>query len=647
MRHRLTLGAGLIVGAGLIGGVTAGAAANIQSALYLAPDFWIYKIKYMPDFDQRRTGGELANGTFVPGLPGNGNWHCVPTSAINLMAYIGRHGFPEVPPGDVPYLQWMSQAKYNDATDVIDGMAGAMGTDPNGGTGGNDGLLGVNAWLFFGAYNQFDVDNWWLTGNFSPTLTEIGEAAVGGALVQLGYGSYNNAGQPFGLQALGARTGGHAVTFAHGSRFGNSQTLGVRDPADDPDSGTPYYKQTQSTFGNLYYDVTDLEVFWCINGDCSQPMTFLNYDPEGAKVYMIDGFLTVKPKAGYAFTPQNETIVYYPFVPAGWAMQPQTVIAGPAGAAVSEAVMAPDDATAFLYVGAVIIEQNLASGELEPFAELADVVDMTFGCNRQLYAATNGDLFCYNPALPQPFVGSASAPEDIGAIAFDDAKREVVGVSFTDYVLMFYPENLSGDVDPVMQDLPNGVDIIGEDGGLMIEPPVVGEKIWLYASGAPVVYGVRRGDETFFEEIQIPAGQIYGLDMDDSGRLFVSTEKGVLEFERDGGEWFMVPEEERLYADLPPCSKIQMSRSQNNYDPKLHEQEGWQVNIDPDELPTGTHVRDCDADLNNDGVVGAEDLADLLGAWGPVEAGAADFNGDDVVDAADLAILLGAWGPCP
>ncbi len=48
-------------------------------------------------------------------------------------------------------------------------------------------------------------------------------------------------------------------------------------------------------------------------------------------------------------------------------------------------------------------------------------------------------------------------------------------------------------------------------------------------------------------------------------------------------------------------------------------------------------------DLDRDGVVGAKDLAILLGTWGPCAACAADFNGDGAVDAADLSILLGAW----
>ncbi len=49
------------------------------------------------------------------------------------------------------------------------------------------------------------------------------------------------------------------------------------------------------------------------------------------------------------------------------------------------------------------------------------------------------------------------------------------------------------------------------------------------------------------------------------------------------------------------------------------------------------------ADLNNNGVVNAADLAVLLGSWGPCSACAPDINGDGTVNAADLAILLGAW----
>lgn len=55
---------------------------------------------------------------------------------------------------------------------------------------------------------------------------------------------------------------------------------------------------------------------------------------------------------------------------------------------------------------------------------------------------------------------------------------------------------------------------------------------------------------------------------------------------------------------------------------------------------------ECPADFDGSGDVGASDLAELLGSWGPCPGCPADFDGDDQVGAADLAILLGAWGEC-
>ena len=54
----------------------------------------------------------------------------------------------------------------------------------------------------------------------------------------------------------------------------------------------------------------------------------------------------------------------------------------------------------------------------------------------------------------------------------------------------------------------------------------------------------------------------------------------------------------------------------------------------------------CPTDLTGDGVVGPQDLAQLLGNWGPNPGHPADFDGDGLIGPADLAQLLGTWGPC-
>ena len=62
----------------------------------------------------------------------------------------------------------------------------------------------------------------------------------------------------------------------------------------------------------------------------------------------------------------------------------------------------------------------------------------------------------------------------------------------------------------------------------------------------------------------------------------------------------------------------------------------------------GVGCGDCPTDVDGDGDVNAFDLANLLGAWGPVTPSSAclDADGNGFIEAFDLAVLLGAWGPC-
>ena len=47
------------------------------------------------------------------------------------------------------------------------------------------------------------------------------------------------------------------------------------------------------------------------------------------------------------------------------------------------------------------------------------------------------------------------------------------------------------------------------------------------------------------------------------------------------------------------------------------------------------------------GVVDGNDLATLLGSWGPAAIGTvADFDGNRLVDGSDLAVILSGWGLC-
>ena len=52
-------------------------------------------------------------------------------------------------------------------------------------------------------------------------------------------------------------------------------------------------------------------------------------------------------------------------------------------------------------------------------------------------------------------------------------------------------------------------------------------------------------------------------------------------------------------------------------------------------------------DITGDGVVGVDDLLDLIASFGPCAGCPADVNGDGVVGVDDFLIVLAAWGTCP
>ena len=56
------------------------------------------------------------------------------------------------------------------------------------------------------------------------------------------------------------------------------------------------------------------------------------------------------------------------------------------------------------------------------------------------------------------------------------------------------------------------------------------------------------------------------------------------------------------------------------------------------------HAQDgCGADIDGDGVVNGNDLASVLGNWGPCAACAGDVNGNGAVNGEDLAVVLTRW----
>lgn len=96
-------------------------------------------------------------------------------------------------------------------------------------------------------------------------------------------------------------------------------------------------------------------------------------------------------------------------------------------------------------------------------------------------------------------------------------------------------------------------------------------------------------------------------------------------------------------SNSPSCSALLDIDNDGDLDMVLFDELADTIRIMRNTGPNAT------PDLNGDGVVGAPDLAQLLGSWGPCPAPPtgcpADLTSDGTVGAADLAQLLGSWGP--
>ncbi len=113
----------------------------------------------------------------------------------------------------------------------------------------------------------------------------------------------------------------------------------------------------------------------------------------------------------------------------------------------------------------------------------------------------------------------------------------------------------------------------------------------------------------------------------------------IPEAQSDGGD----PLSQSLHVGIGghPHGQIMAVSLEGLYDVTLV---AWDVNgvyldSDPVTFTIDAHLNPSDLDEN--GMVDAEDLALLLGAWGTPDA---DIDGNGTTDAGDLALLLGAWG---
>jgi hypothetical protein len=531
-----------------------------NKASYAAPLF-SYKLCGMPDIDQRRGTIE----PFIGGLPNDGKMYCVPTAAMNCMAYIANHGYPAVEPGPGNWqlgpgsapnpLQYVEV--YNEMTDHLADMGGAMNTHPTQGTTGG-GELGIKLWLdsLFDWSGDFVVDGFHATGFYSPRLSDMALSGIDGALVIGVVGWYTN---PDGTDHT--RDGGHAFTVvraAGNKEFGEPKTIGIHDPAAPNDGQLG----SQSQFATETYPVVD--TFGIFDG-WPRIHDRLVGSGSAAKGGFIDGYFAIKPKQ--AFVVNDSTIlIYIPFNFVDPEAAGQKVFESATGAKIVDFAVHPERTRhPYLIEGDDIVWQlDAVTGQSTRLAKVQGAKRLVIGGPEQnLYVLGERQLVCLDRDGERRTATRLSARTPVDAIAWDERSNRLVAFSSAAQQVFLYNTELerAGSLAFLTSMLPPRT---GARLAMSVAPS--DGSIWLHFAGATSALRLRVGEREGFEATEIALEGVQapeGLYVDERGHVFVTDERLIVELDAEGRR----VERSRL-AGRQGGSLLQILRPFSNFDPE-------------------------------------------------------------------------------
>ncbi|MEK6703782.1 MAG: hypothetical protein AABZ53_16100 [Planctomycetota bacterium] len=586
----------------------------------------------IPDLDQKRT----PSGS-IDGLPGGGDMYCAPVAAVNLMAYISRHGFPFAMTGANGSENWQSNSNYAKATNNSAMMGTLMGTHPVNGTSGG---LASGLSLFMlthGLAGNFSSFGIYKSGNQYPSPMSAFVLMSMGSLEETCYGRYSLQGSQW------VRGGGHCVTIQH--IFGACTTtpqFGIRNPvaSDSTTMQSPFVTQPL----NLTKHTRNF------GGTNATAWDFPIDNPDG-KIRVIDQIQCVttnfllcvdpvfgKPKLHFALS----------FAKAPITLDLDTGNAGPVLSmdfdfTTASAVVITDE-TGPSPSKLLMLQPGNTPVEVAVFDRPPDWVKT----NRhgEVYIKVGNSIERHRidegrPVLLNTFI--PPVPPD--AAAFDDQTDEIVLLNVASRRLMRHSRSGT----PMSnQSLPSGFVLTGTP---LIDIHPGEHKPFITSTGSPGVMRINvdpasgrlvNGGIIAVNELVRPTG----LQIGDNGHLFVLCDGSVREFEQGAsGGWMLSPASAFAHhRSILSAGGLFMLRSRTNYDPAQHDNPGWLDIPGGEDVLTG--VLDCPADFNLDGAVDFFDYDDYVRCF---EGQAcprgrdADFNDDGTVDFFDYDAFVVAF----
>jgi len=513
--------------------------------------WWYFDITHVPDFDQKRTA-----------LPNDGRTYCVPTSAINWMAYFANHGRPSINPGEG---NWQLQALYDDASSAIQAMGGLMGTNPDDGTSASGAGFGYWIWLL----GEPVVVAHYRSGIFtSPTLQNIGQSAFFGSYVQVIVGWYIE--DPPGFIT---RDKGHALSLNHASRSGNTYEVGWRDPSSDEGDWTWQSPFTTETFA--------VQNRWVFPSHGIIPRYMAKVVGYGSGY--IDGYIAIRPLFTLTSHPGFPILVLKnAFVLDGSAVPIQVEYESLECNQIVDMSLLLDNLSYGCIINPDVAEPNqlwivnALTGEprVVDNASLNDPRSVVVGRYGDLYVMDGNDLVKINPDVDPPDVLRITPDGEIGAVCYDDINDEVMLLATDTRQLLRYPHDLESGPEALM--IPDEVPLTGRtslcynhalESSMFVSDD--SDSLWQFTE----VVGI---PEVIVEEVVLPGiVEPKAVQAGDDGRVYMSCQQQVVEVEyssrREG--WTLV--DEPYFDDLTVSDFLVVARSRSNHDPAIHDTEPW------------------------------------------------------------------------
>lgn len=617
-------------------------------------------ISHMTDFDQRRIGLPEASG----GSPGG--MYCAPTSGANLFAYIASHGY-SIDPG---VADWEDPDYHHFITAFIEQMGDVMLTSATGGTAGPTAYPGFAAYLLSES-TAFRVEmEMWSPWN-AVSLKELARAGIDDqALSFFAYGKYKEKGVNSCGETVIWRDGGHFMTFVGAERDGTTRTISYNDPDDSSNTSEQSDMDAIDVVDRNSPWIEDLVVSPSVIGSCLLPKQAMSRigSASGDTHKFIDFRMTIRPRSGYSLGSYSGLAgggvairtVAATYTPGELAhFEARTPAIDPATANRPSIAVAPSGVP-FLVVpgsngglftevrgpnGAMLVPVDLSELQLPSIDEAVFSGDRTLvvRAGRMLYAIAGlDDGITFEDGERPQVVWSVEVPFAVSKLVARYGGQSMHSQGMAHSVLAFSPDlrmAFETDGDPESQprtvqipsSLPLDLELSDLRDTSIVDDPFGG--LWFAQKGAKEITALLPNGTVIVQPL--PVESINGLAIDDRGaflvvdgdlvRCFMPSPKGLVERGTEGS----------IFAGQRVGQGFTVARSTGNYEPRFHNHNGWREVEEPTTRP---------GDLDGDGMVGPQDLAAVLGAWGAGNASAADIDGDGVVGPQDLAVVLANWG---